>query len=169
MKKIFLYLIAITLFSACSDNKPQHIYLKDYEQSFGWEKIPVVKGNAHSGSYAEAITPNREFSVTFESGFSQIETAYPLPKITAIVWLNASKLLQPVYLVLHVTDPADGRSVEYKSVELKQQDANGKWFPLILVHTLSEGIRGNYLCKIYVWNPNKQNLLADDFQITFEK
>ena len=131
--------------------------------------MQVVRGNTHSGVYAEAIDPGREFSTTFQSTFAQIEPAYPLPQIKASVWLYATKLTQPVLLVLQVSDPADGRSIEYKSIEVKPADVNGKWYNALFSHRLPIELKGSYLCKVLLWNPNKQNLLADDFQVAFEK
>ncbi|MEJ8817994.1 hypothetical protein [Lacibacter sp. H407] len=169
MKKLAVPIICVLLLGSCSEQTSPHTFTNDYEQSFGWQNVPVIKGNAHSGSYAEAITPDREFSATFLASFSQIEPAELLPSVMANVWVYGSKLSQPVSLVLHVTDPTDGRTIAYKSSDLNPQDANGKWFNLILAHTLPADIRGNYVCKVYLWNANKQNVLADDFQIVFEK
>ena len=162
--------VAVLLFvTACADEQKANGFVNDYEQSFGWQTLPVVKGNAHSGSYAEAISPEREFSATFQSTFAQIEPAQPLPHVKAGVWLYATKLSQPVFLVLHVSDPADGHSIDYKSIEIKPADVNGKWYNALLDHRLPADLKGSYQCKVYLWNPNKQNLLADDFAVAFEK
>ena len=167
--KLLVLSIALLLFTACSEEEKSNVFFNDYEQSFGWQTVPVVRGNTHSGVYAEAIDPGREFSTTFQSTFAQIEPAYPLPQIKASVWLYATKLTQPVLLVLQVSDPADGRSIEYKSIEVKPADVNGKWYNALFIHRLPIELKGSYLCKVFLWNPNKQNLLADDFQVAFEK
>lgn len=163
------FFLGLLLLAGCSTEKKSNSFVNDYEQSIGWTQVPVIKGNAHSGSYAESITPDREFSSTFLANFAQIEPAQLLPLILADVWVYGTKLSQPVTLVLHVIDPADGKTIAYKTSDLNPQDANGKWTNLLLTHRLPANSKGSYVCKVYLWNPNKQTLLVDDFRISFEK
>ncbi len=163
------FFFGLLLLAGCSSEKKNNSFVNDYEQSIGWAQVPVIKGNAHSGSYAESITPDREFSHTFFASLAQIEPAQLLPLIIADVWVYGTKLSQPVTLVLQVTDTADGKVIAYKTTDLDTKDANGKWTNLILTHQLPANSKGSYTCKVFLWNPNKQTLLADDFRISFKK
>ena len=167
--KPFIFLVPLFLFMSCSERKKGNTFFIDYEQSFGWQSVPVVKGSAHSGAYAEVINPEREFSITFQSTCAQIEPELPLPQISADVWLYATKLQQPVLLVLQVSDPSTDSTIIYQAVEIQPAEVNGKWYNSSLKYRITSELKGNFLCKIFLWNPNKQNFLADDFTIAFEK
>ncbi len=173
MKKTLPLLTAffLLLLTGCSKNKTENArFTYDYEQALGWENIQLEKGVAHSGSFSEKLTGEKEYSHGFFLPLAQVENG-PYKKMKVDLWANAITINAPVYLVVKAYNPQTDQ--EYKAVQkdLAPELRNGTGW-----HHFSESLDLSTLktndpvfVKAFIWNNQKQALWIDDVTVAFEK
>jgi len=155
---------------ACGKKKPTAIHFQyDYEQSYGWTDITLEKGIAHSGLYSERISSDKVYSHGFTLPIAQIYSS-PVKKMKASVWVNATEINAPVYLVLDVYIPVSNEHLKFVQKDFSALlQKKGGWQNVSAEINLSGIKTRDAIVKAYVWNKLNQNLWIDDFSIDFEK
>ncbi len=157
------------VFISCKPKIKQPFYYFDYEQAAGWNNIQLESGFAHSGTYCEKITPEKLYSHTFSISLAEV-APQPLKKVKAAVWLAAPDAEKEIWLVIDLFSAKENKSIVYKPGNnltplLKKA---GGWQLCTNEMDISAIKDGSAILKVYVWNPDKQQVFADDFEIKFE-
>ncbi len=169
MKRFFL-ICFLGLITSCSKKPADTIQFRfDYEQAYGWLDITLEKGIAHSGVFSQRVGPDKEYSHGFTLPITQIYSA-PLKKMKVSVWVNATEINAPVYLVLDVLVPGNNEHLKFLQKDLSPLlQKKGGWRFCSAEMDLSGIKTRNVIVKAFVWNNQHQNLWIDDFTIEFEK
>ena len=164
----FLFLSFLCLASCQHQQQEKLLFTQDYEQSFGWNDVPVEQGQAHTGNWAERMMPDRAYSFTFSTKLAEL----PLEKISSIkagVWALSAEMNEAVYLVTALTNEK-GEQLEYATVNMQEAFRRKQEWTFFQLNIKPRQLyAGSTQLKVYVWNAGKQRLLLDDFIIVFEK
>lgn len=164
-----MFICIFWLLCACSDKKQTAItFTFDYEQAYGWMDLNLEKGIAHSGVYCERLTADKEYSHGFTLPLTQIHTA-PVKKMNASVWVTATEMTAPVYLILDVFIPGSNEHLIFFQKDLSPfLKKKGGWRLATAEIDLTAIKARNAMIKVYVWNRERQNIWLDDFTVKFE-
>jgi len=167
MKKILLFTVmSLLLFSCTKTGKKANVFTNDLENAKFWSNsFTLVKGIAHSGTYASKLDTSNIYSFGFQSVLNNILTKTP-KKINVTVWVYSLQPNLDGSLVVDINN--NGQTVYWNSAGLKAVTKTKEWTEVKASFNLPANLDIKDELKIYVWNPKKFNFYIDDLSITFE-
>ena len=132
-------------------------------------QISHWKKESHTVVFTVNGSEDREYSHGFSLPITQINSS-PVKKMKAGVWVSATEINAPVYLVLDVFVPGSNKHLKFIQKDLSPLlGKKGGWHFFSAELNLTDLTTRDAIVKAYVWNNQHQNLWIDDFSIDFEK
>lgn len=126
----------------------------------------VVKGIAHSGNYSCKLDTANIYSFGFNTLLGDALTQMP-KKINVSLWVYSLISNPASSLVVEINN--NGQQIFWKNADFKTTVSKTKdWTEIKASFDLPTNLNPKDELKIYVWNPKKQELYVDDFNISFE-
>lgn len=188
MKKLFFYVIAGLIVSACSNSgsntsstsnavseplKDRVEITNDLENALA--SIPSWKGEktifdqrdkAHSGGFVCITNDTLEFSYGYKESFKNINGVLP-KRVVFSGWVNTT-IANPQFSIL-CTIEEDTKQLEWKAFPLqKTLTEPGKWVEFTADFYLDKSpIKPEDQITLLAWNQSKKPIYMDDLKITF--
>lgn len=167
-KSLFLILFIISACHQEAKKKQAIIQKNDFESLLGWSDLDpgrLIKGTAHSGSYAALTDSLHPFSAGFIRKIKDISDQR-IKKIDINAWVLTTSLDAKASLVLSIE--SGGASAFYKGINvLDSVQATKKWYPVRSSFELPADLNRENEVRVYLWNTGKDAVLLDDVELRF--
>ena len=158
--------MSVILFSCNKTGKKANEFSNDMDNVKIWgSSSSVVKGFAHSGSYASKLDSVTEFSFGMQTVFENVVNKIP-KKINVTLWVYSLRPNPDATVVLSVN--SNGQPKYWKNLGLNGVTKAREWTEINASFDVPDNLDIKDGISIYIWNPNKQELYIDDFDISFE-
>ena len=143
-------------------------YTNDYENEEEIRGSQITEQIAHSGFYSVKADPRNEFCAKFSRMMWEFGTRYP-GQVHVKLWLNMPFAV-PTGAMIVFSIEKDHKSASWQACKLDQFALPVyKWIRVETTFNVPEKIPGDYMMLIYIWNPGKKVLYADDLNISFDQ
>lgn len=165
-KIILLAALPLILFSCGKAGKKANEFSNDMENVNVWSnQATIVRGIAHTGNYASKLDSTAVYSFGFQSLFENVLKNIP-KKINVTMWIYAPQANPKATLVVDIN--SNGKSKYWRNSALNGVTDAKEWKKMSATFDLPSNLDIKDELKIYVWNPDKQELYIDDLDISFE-
>jgi hypothetical protein len=185
MKKLFFFVFAGILLSACSNSgtklpapdpapKNEVVITNDMENASGmipsWfsEKtvIAMTEPPAHSGQYACATNEINEFSYMYNEVFKNIDSRIP-KLVTFSGWVYTTVANPKLSIICGLNE--NGKQYSWSPFPLdKDLSEAGKWVEFTSSFYFNDKpVKPEHDIKLYAWNESKKPVYIDDLKIVF--
>ncbi|MCX7861740.1 MAG: hypothetical protein N2449_01950 [Bacteroidales bacterium] len=165
MKTLCIYLILFTIIFSCTSEKSKSIYNGKMIELIPWINREWVKEvNLPDHPYAAFVDSVHEFSYGFKVYYKDIQPAKP-KKIEVSCLIYPYNMPNNVQLVLEMKE--NDTNIFWKSEKIKTGKV-GQWNEVTLTADIPQNLPPNVLIQIYLWSPNRESALGDNFLIKFE-
>lgn len=168
MRKIVLLAVMAVIMSACGKTeKNENEFANDMENVKFWGgPTAVVKGLAHSGSYACKLDSVNIYSYGFQSVFENIGKKIP-KKVNITLWVYSMQPDPDATIVIAVN--SNGQSKYWQNTGMVGIAKAKEWTEISASFDLPANLDIKDELSVFVWNPNKRELYLDDFKVSFLK
>lgn len=172
MRTLFITLSAIALLASCASEeqkevKPEIVFTNHAEQD-EWVNIGTIKENpnAHSGKSVSVIDSVTNYSVGIVKQIKDI-SMQPIDSVTISFWAflkNTNTAAKTVFSI----DDLNGKNIVWVGNPLKNKiNEVNKWVEVKETFKFPANINIQNKLGLYVWSASKDEILLDDFQVTF--
>ena len=184
MKKLFFFVTAAILLSACSNsgNKSKSsdqaaqneiVITNDIENAKGvipsWYNentvIAMKDPQAHSGDYACLTNDTLVFGYFYRELFKNLKSEVP-KSVTYSGWVYTTVANPNFAIICNINN--DTIRYDWKAFPLdKELSDPGKWVEFSANFTFDKPLQPSYEIGLVAWNQSKNNVYLDDLKITF--
>jgi len=174
MRLLFLLFPVTVLFIGCAQ-KSEKIETTSILMSYNntesgeWTNLYNVKpySNAHSGKSVAFI----DSLTTYSLGYSNFMENISKTKSDSVIfsyWAFLKNDKAMAKTVFSIDDKTSGKNIFWAGNPLKERVKEyNKWVKITETFKIPANINPKYFVSIYVWNNSKEEILLDDFSITF--
>jgi len=172
---------SITLYSskdsaqAIPQPKPVFCIFNGFEERQTWDKDTSIltKEKVWKGKYAIKLDARDEYGPAYTSRISRM-TDKPFKRVQVSLWAYATGIFKDAQIVATLSFKDDDNQIYEKYFWLSSKFSyfinKNKWGQVFFSFNLPELRSRNDELKIYVWNPDKDPLYIDNFELKlFEK
>ena len=162
------------LLAACSSGEEgnwvgDYVTVNDFEALRGWgiDGNSLTRDHAHSGQYATFVSPEREYSLTFDLPLNQA-SVHTLKGVTVEAWVYLPSPQAAASLEVQVQLPgAENHQGFAGSIKLTDQVKEGaKWTRVRQEFAFPAGLPGEAHLRIFLWrNASSQPVYLDDLKV----
>lgn len=165
MKVFFCLTISVFLFVSCCQNKDNDAYKGNISELLPWINKDLIKEvQFPNHSHVVYVDSTREFSFGFQAYYKDILPKKP-KKVTITCQIYPYNLPNNVQLVLEMKE--NDTNIFWESENIKDGKV-GEWNTVTLTADIPQNLPPNILISVYLWSPNKETALGDNFYIKFE-
>lgn len=173
MRTLFITLSAIALLASCSSKeqkevKPEIVFKNNAEPN-DWTNIETIKenSNAHSGKFVSIINTPTPVSIGIVKQIKEISDE-PIDSVTISFWAFLKSANIEAKTVFNIND-RNGKSIVWLGYPLKEKiKETNRWVEVKETLQFPANTDKQSMLGIFVWNPSIEEILIDDFQITFK-
>ncbi len=165
MRSVVFFISLTILFISCCNEKETDLYKGNITELLPWidkEKIKEVQLPNHK--YVAYVDSSNEFSYGFKAYYKDINPAKP-KKVSISCEIYPYNLPNNVQLVLEMKE--NETNIFWKSEKIVNGRV-GEWNKVTLKADIPQNLPPDVTISTYIWSPNKEAALVDNFIIKFE-
>lgn len=172
--KVLLTTLAALSLAACSSNPElgtpgDYITRNDFESMMGWvpDASTLTRDHAHSGQYALQVTPEHEYSLTYQAMLGNV-SPHKLRGIKLEAWVYLPDEKTTGELSVQIVDPAqDNKQIFSGGINLPETVKEyGKWVQVSKDIMLPDNIAYTHNLKAFLWRAGAASTVyVDDLSI----
>jgi hypothetical protein len=166
MRKILLFTVLSLIFLSCGKTKNTNGFSNDMENVKIWgSSSSVVKGFAHSGSFASKLDSSNMFSFGMQSLVENLSKDKP-KEVHVKLWVYSLKPNPDATIVIAINN--NGQSRYWKNSALNGVTKAKEWTEVSASFDLPANLDSKDELSVFVWNPKQQDLYIDDLNVSFK-
>ncbi len=164
---------SVFFFTACSSKKTEEkktsIVFSNNAEIDEWSPISSIRENpnAHSGKYVSVIDATSEYSLGLVKQLKNISNQ-TIDSVTFTYWVFLKNNDANAVTVISIEND-QGKSLFWDGPSLRKKvNELNKWVQVKETFKIPSNTDKNNILKLYVWNKSKEEILLDDFNISFK-
>ncbi len=161
------------LLAGCSDSGAgkwvgDYVTANDFEAVRGWspDASALTRDHVHSGQYATFISPEREYSLTYDLPLQEA-SVHALKGVAVEAWVYLPTPQAGASLEVQVQLPGQEKAIYSERLILPEQVTEGaKWTRVRKEFAFPEGLPGDAHLRIFLWrNTSSVPVYLDDLRV----
>lgn len=167
-------ILTLSTMAACSGPDSgnwvgDYVTANDFEAVRGWspDGAALTRDHAHSGQYAIFISPEREYSLTYDLPLNEA-SVHPLKGVAVEAWVYLPTTQAAASLEVQVRMPGQENKLGFAgSLKLPEQvQTDAKWTRVRQEFVFPAGLPGDAHLRIFLWrNMSNAPVYLDDLRV----